>query len=118
MRNKSKVLSGRILNVLSYLSYTPNPSIREIGSACGISSTSVTNYYLDRLESLGYILRAHKKARSIVFTPEGVSILGLGDTTICKCCGRPAFMIVHKAELPVKEASTRFRNIMSSVSVR
>ena len=31
------------------------PSIREICTQANISSTSVANYYLDRLESLGYI---------------------------------------------------------------
>jgi SOS-response transcriptional repressor LexA len=34
-----------------------SPTIREIGEACGISSTSVVSYWLHRLESRGLIRR-------------------------------------------------------------
>lgn len=42
------------------------PSIREIGSACDISSTSVVEYNLQRLEEMGYIERNREVARGIV----------------------------------------------------
>lgn len=32
-----------------------SPTTREIGAACGISSTSMVNYYLDRLAQAGRI---------------------------------------------------------------
>jgi repressor LexA len=41
------------------------PSIREICSRANISSTSVANYYLDRLEELGYIERDRQVARGV-----------------------------------------------------
>ncbi|MBI2934922.1 MAG: repressor LexA [Chloroflexi bacterium] len=41
------------------------PTIRDIGSACGISSTSVVNYNLNVLERLGYIHRHHEVSRGI-----------------------------------------------------
>ena len=41
------------------------PSIREICTRANISSTSVANYYLDRLESLGYIERDRRVSRGL-----------------------------------------------------
>ncbi len=41
------------------------PSIREICTEADISSTSVANYYLDRLEQLGYIERDRKVSRGL-----------------------------------------------------
>jgi len=41
------------------------PSIREICTHANISSTSVANYYLDRLESLGYIERDRRVSRGL-----------------------------------------------------
>ncbi len=41
------------------------PSIREIGKAAKISSTSVVNYYLDQLEEAGYIERDRNVSRGI-----------------------------------------------------
>ncbi len=57
----------RILEVLEH--YTDKngypPSIREICSRANISSTSVANYYLDRLEELGYIERDRRVSRGL-----------------------------------------------------
>jgi len=39
------------------------PSIREIGKAVGISSTSVVNYNLRRLEERGYLSREKEVSR-------------------------------------------------------
>jgi len=41
------------------------PTIREIGEAVGISSTSVVNYNLNKLESDGYIVRDLKVSRGV-----------------------------------------------------
>ena len=41
------------------------PSIREICTQADISSTSVANYYLDRLEDLGYIERDRRVSRGL-----------------------------------------------------
>lgn len=41
------------------------PTIREIGKAVGISSTSVVNYNLERLEAMGYIERNREVSRGL-----------------------------------------------------
>ena len=41
------------------------PTIREIASACGFSSTGTVRDYLDALTKKGYLKRANNKARSI-----------------------------------------------------
>ena len=41
------------------------PTIREIGAAVGISSTSVVNYNLDQLERKGYIIRNREVSRGL-----------------------------------------------------
>lgn len=46
------------------------PSIREIGTAAGISSTSVVSYNLQRLEESGYISRDREVSRGLKLTTE------------------------------------------------
>jgi repressor LexA len=57
----------KILEVLKYFNeeFGYPPSIREICSEANISSTSVANYYLDRLEKLGYIERDRRVSRGL-----------------------------------------------------
>jgi len=57
----------RILEVLERFNEQNGypPSIREICSSANISSTSVANYYLDRLEELGYIERDRRVSRGV-----------------------------------------------------
>lgn len=69
-RKKQKGLSDKHKRVLDVLSlYTDQhgypPSIREMCTRANISSTSVANYYLDRLEELGYIERDRQVARGV-----------------------------------------------------
>jgi repressor LexA len=69
-RKKQKGLSDRHKRILEVLErYTDQngypPSIREICTRANISSTSVANYYLDRLEELGYIERDRQVARGV-----------------------------------------------------
>ena len=42
------------------------PTIREIQTHCNVSSTSLVNYHLHRLERDGRILRSPKKSRAII----------------------------------------------------
>ncbi len=44
------------------------PTIREIGAAVGISSTSVVNYNLDQLERKGYLIRNREVSRGLRLT--------------------------------------------------
>ena len=69
-RKKQKGLSDkhkRVLDVLEHYTdqYGYPPSIREMCSRANISSTSVANYYLDRLEELGYIERDRRVSRGV-----------------------------------------------------
>ena len=45
------------------------PSIREIGTAVGLTSTSSVHQRLRRLEKAGLVRRASNRARSIVVVP-------------------------------------------------
>jgi repressor LexA len=47
------------------------PSIREIGAAAGISSTSVVSYNLKRLEDKGYISRDKEVSRGLKLATQG-----------------------------------------------
>jgi repressor LexA len=48
------------------------PSIREIGAAAGISSTSVVSYNLKRLEDKGYISRDKEVSRGLKLAAPGI----------------------------------------------
>ena len=68
-----KRLSKRQRRILEFLDeyVTENgypPSIREIGAAAGISSTSVVVYNLERLEERGYISRDREVSRGLKLT--------------------------------------------------
>lgn len=58
------------------------PTIREIGAAAGISSTSVVNYNLDRLVTYGLLERDPKSSRSmrLLHEPMDVAISSLACT--------------------------------------
>jgi len=69
-RKAKKGLSEKHKKVLDVLAtFTEEngypPSIREICMEADISSTSVANYYLDRLEDLGYIERDRRVSRGL-----------------------------------------------------
>jgi repressor LexA len=69
MVRTSKGLTQRHQKILEYLDERLNkgypPSIREIGEATDISSTSVVTYYLKQLEEWGYIERDAKFSRAL-----------------------------------------------------
>ena len=49
------------------------PSLREIVEGCDISSTSVVDYHIRRLEKKGYLTRVPAISRTIVLTERGRS---------------------------------------------
>ena len=51
------------------------PSIREIGAAAGISSTSVVSYNLKRLEEKGYISRDREVSRGLKLVTAGIQAI-------------------------------------------
>jgi repressor LexA len=52
------------------------PTIREIGKHCNISSTSVVNYNLNKLEQEGLLLRDREVSRGLRLTQELTTIIG------------------------------------------
>ena len=72
MRDRTK-LSERQRGILRFMeTYLESqgfpPTIREIGEATGINSTSVVNYNLNKLVEAGYLSRASAKSRGIRLT--------------------------------------------------
>jgi repressor LexA len=69
MVRTSKGLTHRHQKILDYLGERMDsgypPSIREIGEATNISSTSVVTYYLKQLEDWGYIQRDARFSRAL-----------------------------------------------------
>jgi repressor LexA len=70
MVRKSKGIGDRHQKILDFIAsyqreHKHPPSIREIGEACDISSTSVVNYYLDQLEKAGLLERDRKISRGM-----------------------------------------------------
>jgi len=51
------------------------PTVAEITKATGLSSTSTTFYWLEKLEEDGYIAKAAGIHRSIRLTPKGYRVL-------------------------------------------
>ncbi len=78
MANRDK-LSNRQQNILEYIwSYFRDagrpPTIREIGSAVSISSTSVVNYNLNKLEERGYLEREAEVSRGLKLTQKTLAL--------------------------------------------
>jgi len=79
---KKKALSERQKNILSFIynyreEHDRPPTIREIGAAVDISSTSVVNYNLTRLEERDYLVRDAEVSRGISFTDKAREYLGV-----------------------------------------
>ncbi|MDF1512230.1 MAG: transcriptional repressor LexA [Anaerolineae bacterium] len=71
----AKRLSERQKNVYNFIqTHTQRhgypPTVREIGEAIGVKSTSLVTYYLKQLEERGLITREASKSRAILLTQE------------------------------------------------
>src|SRR4030042_4759324 len=114
MVRKSKGLGERHQKILDFIEsyqrkFKHPPSIREIGENCGISSTSVVNYYLDQLEKSGHIERDRKISR-------GVRLSGpnpLGDLLRVPVIGR----IQAGEPMPVPASDFNYFNAEDSVDI-
>lgn len=78
MANRDK-LSTRQQNILSFIWDYWNtagrpPTIREIGGAVNISSTSVVNYNLNRLEERGFLEREAEVSRGLKLTQKALAM--------------------------------------------
>lgn len=80
------------------------PTVREIGEAVNLSSTSTVHGHLARLEKKGFILRDPTKPRAIELTDLGLDQIGIKPSTI------PMLGVVTAGEpiLAVEDASDFF----------
>lgn len=53
------------------------PTVREIGSAVGLSSTSTVHSHLTRLIEQGFLTKDPAKPRALEITPKGLDLLGV-----------------------------------------
>lgn len=101
--------SSRQINVLRYIYEQVEekgypPTVREIGTAVNLSSTSTVHGHLSRLEKKGLIQRDPTKPRAIELTDEGLKLIGVKSPFI------PMLGVVTAGEpiLAVEEASDFF----------
>ncbi len=78
---RKKPMSERQQNILKYISQyveetSRPPTIREIGGAVNISSTSVVNYNLTKLKELGMLERDAEVSRGLRLTTNALKFLG------------------------------------------
>ena len=82
-----KTPESRQIEVLQYIHEQVQlkgypPTVREIGTAVSLSSTSTVHGHLSRLEKNGYIQRDPSKPRAIELTSLGLSKLGIPSDKI------------------------------------
>ena len=63
LSERQRAILGYLIEYRTRKGYPP--TLREIGQAVGIPSTSVTNYNLNRLAAQGYIERTARASRGI-----------------------------------------------------
>lgn len=71
LSSRQEAILGFISEFLGENGYPP--TIRDIGAAVGISSTSVVNYNLNILEREGYLARDREVSRGLRLVGEGIS---------------------------------------------
>lgn len=84
---KSKQLTARQKSILKFIEQHVAmngypPTIREIGEATGIASTSVVNYNLNKLTRLGYMDRTSTKSRGIKLTEKNGRPVHINPMTV------------------------------------
>ena len=58
------------------------PTVREIGSSVGLSSTSTVHGHLSRLEKAGFLIKDSSKTRALELTQTAIDILGVGPVQV------------------------------------
>lgn len=109
MHDVVKRTESRQLEVLKFIHERVStkgypPTVREIGEAVNLSSTSTVHGHLSRLEKKGYIQRDPTKPRAIELTPLGLEAIDVVPTNI------PLLGVVTAGEpiLAVEDASDFF----------
>lgn len=58
------------------------PTVREIGSSVGLSSTSTVHGHLSRLEKAGFLIKDSSKTRALELTKAAIDLLGVGPVEV------------------------------------
>lgn len=103
---KEKPLSKRQRNILNYiLNYLQEhhrpPTIREIGKATNITSTSVVNYNLERLTERGFLEREAEVSRGLAITKKGVRELGRVGEAILEVADAVSETVARLVRVPL-----------------
>ena len=121
--SKKDKLSERQKNILHYVSkymgdYSRPPTIREIGEAVTISSTSVVNYNLTKLVEKGLLERQAEVSRGLRLTEKALKFLGVMPKTISGLINIPMVGdIVASEPLEVGETGGMYDPIEVSASM-
>lgn len=70
------------------------PTIREIGQAAGLASTSSVHYQVSELEKKGWVSREAGRPRTAVVVPVAQQALGRQGVPVHRACGRQAVVPV------------------------
>lgn len=73
--NKQMVVLSYIHKQVANQGYPP--TVREIGAAVGLSSTSTVHGHINRLIAKGYLTKDPSKPRALELTPAGLDVLGV-----------------------------------------
>ncbi len=98
LSDRQEAMLGFITNFIDENGYPP--TIREIGKACGISSTSVVNYNLNKLEREGLLARDREVSRGLRLS----ELAHLANIIRIPLVGR----IVASEPVPMPDASSTF----------
>ena len=133
MARRNPGLSERHRKIMEFLTKFQNshgysPSIRQIGDSINVKSTSLVDYYINQLQTMGYIEREDRISRSIrVLQPvqEGISLPEkvaemvrnagnlLGDLVSIPLAGR----IVASEPIPMPVSDLNYYDAESSVDI-
>lgn len=107
MPKKFDKLSERQQNILKFMAKYINdngfpPTIREIGTATNINSTSVVNYNLNKLVEAGYIERTGKKSRGLRLIARVPGVLNLRQVKASRVSQQVPLMGQIAAGIPIE----------------
>ena len=106
MMNEDVKLSSRQEKMLRYIHDSLNeesrpPTIREIGGALDISSTSVVNYNLNRLSEKGLLERDRTVSRGLRLTDMAYEVLGTAVAMSGRAAASVADKIGNLVQIPI-----------------
>ena len=106
MKKKEKPLSERQVNILHYIwkylqDNTRPPTIREIGKATKISSTSVVNYNLTKLTERGLLEREAEVSRGLRLTEKALTEIGAAANAVSAAVDAAMDAMARVARVPL-----------------